>query len=477
VRQPSKLAAAGIAALIAGAAAAPAAHAGTASIVSYTRYVPELDRSLTSSALAYRAAPGERNRVRIDFRSVDRVRDAAGVVPGRGCRRLSATQAACDEGGPPQDLPIAAEISLGGGDDTLVLGGHPLSDGGIVVSDGPGRDFVDARTSAGTTFLGGAGPDRYLGSPHPDLFAAFALPDGPDRFDGRGGRDSADYGGLRVPVTVTLGGAAGDGPRGDGDRLAHVEHATGGHAADVLIGNRAANALAGGGGADVLVGGGGDDLLVGGAGPDRLRAGSGSDTAYGGPGADRIDGGAGVDEVLGGPGADLVLGRDGREETVLCDDYASAAPGDRALLDAADTALGCERVERSGPPWATVVFGATEATDLVQSLDSRRAPVLVPLLCPRGAGRCRGTVVLRQEGRPITHAAGRLAAGPLVGAARFSRPAGRTTIVRVRLNATGWRRYTRAAADPVGQLPLSLTLRTADRRGAAHVRRFAMALE
>ena len=73
------------------------------------------------------------------------------------------------------------------------------------------------------------------------------------------------------------------------DTLVGLENATGGSAADLLIGDAAVNVLRGGGGNDILVGSGGDDALLGDAGSDRLGGLAGNDRLNGGAGADTAD--------------------------------------------------------------------------------------------------------------------------------------------------------------------------------------------
>jgi beta-lactamase regulating signal transducer with metallopeptidase domain len=90
-----------------------------------------------------------------------------------------------------------------------------------------------------------------------------------------------------------------------------------------------------------LVGGPGPDVLRGGRGDDTLQGRGGDDTLRGGPGADRIVGGPGTDTVEAGHGNDVVrTWRDGTPDRVDC------GPGraDRAVVDAADSTVGCEVV-------------------------------------------------------------------------------------------------------------------------------------
>lgn len=104
--------------------------------------------------------------------------------------------------------------------------------------------------------------------------------------------------------------------------------------ADTIRGTSGADRILGQSGADRLYGDGGADLLIGGPGRDLLLGGPGRDVLVGGPGRDRLH---------GGPGNDRLLARDGSTDQALC------GPGtDTVIVDAADTARGCERVKR--PP-------------------------------------------------------------------------------------------------------------------------------
>lgn len=67
---------------------------------------------------------------------------------------------------------------------------------------------------------------------------------------------------------------------------AEIENATGGNAADLLIGNELDNTILGGDGEDTLIGGAGADDLEGEAGDDWIDGGAGDDTLRGGEGQD-----------------------------------------------------------------------------------------------------------------------------------------------------------------------------------------------
>ena len=81
--------------------------------------------------------------------------------------------------------------------------------------------------------------------------------------------------------------------------------------------------------------------MGGGAGRDRLKGGGGRDRLRGGNAADRLNGGKGKNRYSGGRGNDRIRAVNGRRERVNC------GPGnDRAVVDAADRAVGCETVRR-----------------------------------------------------------------------------------------------------------------------------------
>ena len=99
-----------------------------------------------------------------------------------------------------------------------------------------------------------------------------------------------------------------------------------------MVGNSGPDRLTGGAGADLLAGRGGRDRLAGGDGPDLLLGGRGSDVLHGGPGADTIRGGSGDDLIR--------AWQDGTADLVDC----GPGDGDRAVVDPADTTVGCEVV-------------------------------------------------------------------------------------------------------------------------------------
>jgi hypothetical protein len=131
--------------------------------------------------------------------------------------------------------------------------------------------------------------------------------------------------GTRGKVTVRPAGssrAAGAGCE------QHVVNGTPGD--DRLAGSAAPDLLRGLEGNDTLDGGDGTDCVLGGPGDDTLAGGTGNDLLRGDAGADRYD---------AGPGDDEVYARDGAADVIDC-----GAGTDRAIVDAADTVVGCETV-------------------------------------------------------------------------------------------------------------------------------------
>ena len=130
------------------------------------------------------------------------------------------------------------------------------------------------------------------------------------------------------------------------------ESIAGGFKGDRILGKGGADSIRGRRGRDCLFGGRGDDHLDGGAGGDRLRGGYGNDELLGGRGNDGVRGRQGNDVILGGPGRDTLRGSSG-EDLIRADDgvpdKVRCGPGrDVAVLDALDSAQGCESSRISG---------------------------------------------------------------------------------------------------------------------------------
>jgi Ca2+-binding RTX toxin-like protein len=180
----------------------------------------------------------------------------------------------------------ALAIGIGGyvlaGDDTIfgstkgdVIFGDSADDALLQVEGGDDQLFG---VNGADTIYGGGGNDTIGGG------------GGADFLDGGAGADLVQYsdatGALTIDLTTQT--VAGTGVAA-GDTIAGFEHATGGAAADVIIGSQAVgNFFDGNGGNDSVYGLSGNDTLFGGAGDDFLE---------GGAGADHFDGGSGSDSV------------------------------------------------------------------------------------------------------------------------------------------------------------------------------------
>lgn len=200
--------------------------------------------------VSFRAAPGERNDLRIasaagDPSAVILTDGGAPLTPGRGCTAVAAGVLCA-----PRFLDL------------------------ITVNLGDRSDRADLSASRRTApqVKGGTGDDRLRG---PSCLW---------------GEEGADI--LRItasPARSTCFGSSG----GDG--------------ADRLIGSPRPDDLFGGSGTDELTGGAGEDFLGGGGGPDRVRGGPDNDNLHGGRGEDLITAAAGRDIVGADPGDDTVM--------------------------------------------------------------------------------------------------------------------------------------------------------------------------
>jgi hypothetical protein len=245
-------------------------------------------------------------------------RTAAVQTVDGSCVPLNAHAARCT-------LPSDLSISLGGGDDAVVI--DPALDLRSYIHGHEGADRITAGATDDFLFggpgadelHGGAGDDELIGdddqfAPGPVEPTAFS-----DVLDGGPGSDRVRYvnnlSGVAADASVSAGMAA---ITGVVDRLRSVERFSGGPGADVVVGDDSDNAFDGGPGANVLVGGGGRDVLVG----------------HG-----RFDGGPGDDvfqvadqaQVRCGPGDDAVDPRGRAPNPALTRDcerlYARAATG------------------------------------------------------------------------------------------------------------------------------------------------------
>jgi Ca2+-binding RTX toxin-like protein len=220
------------------------------------------------AVVAYEAAPGETNRVRLSFddaRSVVTVVDSGAIVTATGlCRSIDEHTAECA----PFWVPVV-RADLGDGNDTfLTTAGRgpgtdfPDNEMGMIVNGGLGDDLLDAHNGFWAWLDGGGGRDHLIGTSHHDLLRDGDASDpGPDVIDGRRGADHLSYRDRRSPVTVDLASDAPAGERGEADTIHGIEGVTGGAGDDRLVGDRRNNTLDGGPGHDILDGRRGDDRL------------------------------------------------------------------------------------------------------------------------------------------------------------------------------------------------------------------------
>jgi Ca2+-binding RTX toxin-like protein len=207
----------------------------------------------------------------------------AGTASGEGTDTLVGIENAI--GGPAGDTLVGNDqpnLLVGGGGKDSILGFGGSDDlrgqaGDDTIDGGSGNDTI-AGGDGQDVLTGGSGADRFLEGEQKG-------PNGADTITGGPGSDLVSYGGRKNRVRVTIGATAGDGQKGEGDRVgADVERVRGTTRNDVLIGNGAKNTLIGGAGDDILKGRGGRDRLIGGGGDDRLDGGPGPDVCRGGGG-------------------------------------------------------------------------------------------------------------------------------------------------------------------------------------------------
>ena len=415
-----------------------------------------------------RAAPGETNRVMLEWRTdVLRVIDTgADLNVGDNCEAIDAHTASCPITAATTEA--TAQVTLGDGDDSAtgaasIYGGNGADEltGGVgddYLSGGPGEDILN----------GEAGNDRLVDHERDD--DASSLP-ASDRFDGGDGVDSVSYGARDSGVVVDLARQSENGTHGEQDALVGIEDMIGTNGPDLLIGDKRANALTAGpigsragdrlrgaAGNDRLAGSIGVDVIDGGAGDDWLDPGSQArrgDVLSGGPGDDRLTpfsagrarGGRGNDTVVGGypkpgrlsvscgPGRDriyppLVTERPFRSAAVPgdCEAVVAGLFGDSSYVEL-ETALrrtradihvrqrtSCRPDEFGNPPqWRP------GRLRLYRSDTRRRVLIGTVPSFPRCQRALRRTVRLTSPGRELVH---RVALGELD--------------VEVRLGGTGW---------------------------------------
>ena len=184
----------------------------------------------------------------------------------------------------------ADQFDMTGG---TVLGLIDLDSGNDTLNSGSGREQIREHLGDDSYSLGG-GDDIVV-------FGVGPVSDGTDTLDGGAGFDTLNFsrvstdqlftasdGALWVSLDEGLSRGATSNPVNHFglDQISGFEAVVGGAFADTLIGNAKANRLAGGTGDDTLSGNGGADTLLGGDGSDRIVGGAGRDVMRGDAGAD-----------------------------------------------------------------------------------------------------------------------------------------------------------------------------------------------
>ncbi|MEA2466186.1 MAG: hypothetical protein QOJ57_312 [Thermoleophilaceae bacterium] len=396
----------------------------------------------------YRAASGERNKVRITFGQKGL------TVVDRGVRFITGEKGRvklCKRRGPRRFFcPYIryAEVRLGDRNDSVSFNpsraGHstPTSD----PLDLAEPDFSDSEGAPeATTFIyGGTGDDTITGSSYTDYIdpgpgrdtvmardsrdTIFARDDGVrDTLRGEGGIDSVYFIGKRA-VAVDL--AAGT---GGGDQLVGIERAHGTAKADTLLGSDRADALYGEAGTDTIDGRAGNDLLT----ADRLFAPASVNHVTGGDGDDVID-------VLGrpvAPGSTLDCGAGADRVAAGIDDLLPAT------CESAVFVVFDNFENRDFPVFGVPVKSAPVATDA----DGPTFEIPCPATNHVDSTGCTGTLTL--ESPPV---AGSTAQPTSYGSAGFDLKPGESANVKVVLNGAG--QAARAGGSPVA-VHLKATLR------------------
>ena len=359
--------------------------------------------------LVYRAAPGERNDVRIAAAERGRFprmlvtfsfADSVPIVAGSGCavRRSGAVRCTYRYGSLARTI-----VRLGDRGDSATL--RTPANLGAALLGGEGHD--DLAGGRGNDLLaGGPGDDSMSGGAGADTFDEDDTANGSDEMLGGGGPDYAqfpafdrvDYSARRSPVRADLSGDRDDGERGERDRIgADVEGLSGGRGADRLTGNASRNQLAGRIRADVISGGGGEDRLFAGR-PSAIALATTNDELDGGPGSDALMGSAGANLVTGGPDADLIYPGDGADTVRAGDgavDVVQCSRGDDLVRgDPFEFLLGCER--------HTPYSDASGIPLEVNVADNRTSISLVVGCRENHPATCAGTVQLELGGEAIS---------------------------------------------------------------------------
>jgi hypothetical protein len=350
--------------------------------------------SSTGSTVSVSSPPGENLDVSVGF--VSRPGQLAVSVlegtlqAGTNCTQHNASMVFCTVSGVPRVV-----VDLGDGDDEFSLANE--IDMRVEVSGGPGNDDLSGDTIApltapravATVLDGGPGDDELTGGVAT-----------PDTLIGGDGVDEVDYGGSRMPTTITMNGVADDGGPGEGDNVAaDFENITGSlYAPNTILGSDLnvpldryghTQSIDGGPAGDVIDGRGGSDSIDGFDGDDTLAGAAGDDLLIGSDGHDRIDGGPGADNFVGENGDDTLLSRDGApDERLDCDAGTDTAVVDR-LLDGGPLFGTCENVDAA---W----IAAPRLFVRVVSVKLRRGRLRLPVECLAMPGaRCKGKLTVR----------------------------------------------------------------------------------
>ncbi len=388
-----------LAALVLLAVAAGPAAAGTAT---HGPECPDDPRSglLCSDQTFFRAAPGEANRLVVTVGSDTLIHDdGAPVEAGAGCVQVDANTARCPGFQPDlrtadgDDVIVATgfldyvRARLGEGNDRSegpaavrgedgddVLVGHEAGSGGPAgigidgLDGGPGDDVLRGLSGAdrlvggpGADVLeGGEGEDALLATDGigDDLVVPWALTEPrPDRVDGGGGVDEANYAGEDRGLAVDLRGARGAGAA-SGDTFSGVEGLAVFAGTNDLAGDDGTNRISAGRGRDRIDGRGGDDFLHGGGGADTMEGGDGDDLVQTPGEQAALHGGLGDDRVIG-PRSGLADGGPGEDDvTVPARGAIRCGPDNDTVRGVGRSRLGrdCEYAQ-AGNPSLGATFG------------------------------------------------------------------------------------------------------------------------
>jgi hypothetical protein len=341
-----------LAAVVLGFAATPA-DASTLTLGTESGGLPGGDPpSLTTTAVRYRAEPGEANDLRISIGAAYRlsvVDSGATIAAPAGCKQSDAHRVTCTTPTPVTSL----DVGTGDRDDVVAADVHEGPHVFAHVATGAGNDTATLEGAILGYLNGGGGDDVLSGGDEPDQFTGGP---GSDNLDGGSGIDWVRYDDHAQPVAVDLAAGRGGGA-GERDQLARFESVAGGSAGDALAGDDSSNQLIGGGGSDVISGRDGSDVLTGGLGNDSLIAGAGDDTLFGQAGRDLLFGGAGYDQVNTSDGA----GRRDSADIVSCgadtDDVIARRPRHARARDADLFTTDCETLGFDLPGTAIAVGG------------------------------------------------------------------------------------------------------------------------